>query len=75
MNISAIENVYNEQDTLFGDGLDISKIKQGGNGWNTGGPVVGKSNLNQSNLLPKQTIIQKYKHKGLNSLYYVMPKS
>jgi len=27
MNISAIENVYNEQDTLFGDGLDISKIK------------------------------------------------
>lgn len=27
MNISTIENVYNEQDTLFGDGLDISKIK------------------------------------------------
>lgn len=45
MNISAIENVYNEQDTLFGDGLNISKINQGG--WNSGGgPVVGKSNLN-----------------------------
>ena len=32
-----------------------------------GGPVVGKSNFKNDG----KTVMQRFKHKGLNSLYYI----
>lgn len=41
-----------------------------------GGPIMGKSNLTSTrNFNDGKTIMQRFKHKGLNSLYYVQPKT
>lgn len=41
-----------------------------------GGPIMGKSNLsNFRNLNDGRSVMMRYKHKGLNSLYHIQPKT
>lgn len=76
MDLSAIENIetnFNEQDTLFGEDFSLPKKKLV-SGFGTSqmqGPQFGKSNLQKQPISQSKTIIQKYRHKGSNSLYYI----
>ena len=72
LGISRIEH-FNEQDTHFGgQSLNITSMPQMDQIKGFGqGPVVGRSNLNPN----FKSIIGKYKHKGMNSLFVIPAKS
>lgn len=73
MDLSIIE-FKGEQESLITNDFNITKNSVFNRNFNPSkGPIAGKSQL--STQQPGETVIMKYKHKGINSLYYIQPKS